>query len=187
MEAAATAGPKSQRIFRPENAEELLRGWLLHAHKGRRRHDKAARRYDQTKFWLGGGATAVSAVVGTSVFAALQQTASQTMKFVVVIVSMLAAVLTSLSAFLNLSERAEKHRAAGVHYKMVVRELERLLSCADPVVSGNGDDIRLVLKRLDELEESAPVVPVPIYEQVEREWNSGQVEFAEKADELYHG
>ena len=35
-----------KKLFEPANREELLRGWLLHAHKGRGRHDFAARRND---------------------------------------------------------------------------------------------------------------------------------------------
>ena len=36
-------GP-AKPLFEPADTEELLRGWLLHAHKSRDRHDEAARR-----------------------------------------------------------------------------------------------------------------------------------------------
>jgi len=62
------------QIFEPDNPNELLRGWLLHAHKGRDRHDLAARRCDRQRYLLGIPATIFSAIVGTSTFAALQET-----------------------------------------------------------------------------------------------------------------
>jgi len=64
-------------IFEPDNPNELLRGWLLHAHKGRDRHDLAARRSDHQRYLIGIPATITAAIVGTSTFAALQKTLIQ--------------------------------------------------------------------------------------------------------------
>lgn len=42
-----------KKLFEPANREELLRGRLLHAHKGRDGHGLAARRNDTYRYWLG--------------------------------------------------------------------------------------------------------------------------------------
>jgi hypothetical protein len=181
--------PKSngKEIFKPRGTEELLKGWLLHAHKGRRRHDLAARRCDQYRIWLGGLAAAFSAIVGTSVFAIFEKgTSDFTIKVVVVIISLLSAILTSLSTFLNLSERAEKHRSAGVRYKEVIRELERILSASVDGLTNSDVSLTRIQKQLDELEERAPVVAERIYDRVENEWRKGGITFVEKAGDLYH-
>jgi len=178
--------PYAKKIFEPDNIEQLLRGWLLHAHKGRYRHDLAARRCDNNRLWLGSSAVVFSAIVGTSVFAALGKDASDiSTKLLVAMTSILSAILTSLTTFLNLSERAEKHRSAGVRYKIVIRELERILSTpvdgltnADPSVGG-------IKKQLDELEESAPVVPERLYDRVENDWNTRGLHFVGRAADLY--
>jgi len=49
----------------------------------------------------------------------------------------------------------------------------------DPVAVG-------LKKQLDDLEESAPVVPEWIYDRVEREWKQKGAHFVGKAAELYH-
>jgi hypothetical protein len=187
--AAMSAGREPRRIFEPDNVEELLRGWLLHAHKGRRRHDLSARRCTTLRLWIGGIAASVSAIVGTSVFVALEKETSKTsnIPFAVMIASLaiLSAVLTSLTTFLNLSERAEKHRSAGVEYKKVIREVERILSVPVGNLANSDPSVVALEKRLDDIEDGAPVVPERIYDRVEAEWDKRGVEMVPKADDLY--
>jgi hypothetical protein len=182
---ATNAQGDAKTIFEPENVPELLHGWLLHAHKGRARHDLAARRCDTQRFWIGGSAAVVSAVVGTSVFATLEKAEIDFLfKVGIAFIAIVAAILTNLTAFLNLAERAEKHRSAGVRYKIIIRELERLrahdFANAEILVPA-------MKKQLDDLEEIAPVVPERYYDQVEDEWKEKGVEFVGKAVCLYPG
>jgi len=158
------------KIFEPDNTNELLRGWLLHAHKGRDRHDLAARRCDQQRYLLGIPATIASAIVGTGVFAALQDSPSRSVQIMVGVLAVIAAILTSVQAFLDLGARAERHRMAGVKYKAIIRRLEQLgigtiseLGLEAPVVT----ELR---KNLDTLEEEMPVVPPPIYDVIEAKY-----------------
>jgi hypothetical protein len=181
-----SADPKL--IFEPESTQQLLHGWLLHAHKGRDRHDLAARRCDLTRRWLGGIATALAAAVGTSIFAAWEKDLggpNRFFQFGIVTIAIASAVLTALSSFLNLAERTEKHRAAGVHYKKMVRELERIL--IQPVNNPSPDrpEVTRVQEQLDELEENAPVVPEKLYQRVEDEWKQKGVKPVPIADDLY--
>jgi hypothetical protein len=92
-----TAGPEVQlkKLFEPSNREELLRGWLLHAHKGRDRHDLAARRNDTYRYWLGVPAIILSAIVGTTVFASLETQVDTSLKIVLGLISITSAVLAS--------------------------------------------------------------------------------------------
>src|SRR5688572_28165261 len=62
-----------KRIYEPLESRELLRGWLLHAHKERDRHNAAARRYARSHISLGVLTVGISAAAGTSVFASLSQ------------------------------------------------------------------------------------------------------------------
>ena len=155
------------QIFEPDNPNELLRGWLLHAHKGRDRHDLAARRCDRQRYLLGIPATVFSAIVGTSTFAALQETPGSAARGIIGGLAIIAAILASLQSFLDLGARAERHRIAGVKYKAVIRRLEQL---GIGSVSGMGLDAPVlteVRQSLDGLEEEMPVVPPSIYDLIE--------------------
>lgn len=174
-----------RKVFEPVDLEELLKGWLLHAHKGRERHDRAARSSDRNRLWIGGAAAILSAVVGTTVFGALERETSITVRAIVGAVSIIAAILTGLSGFLNLSERTEKHRMAGVRYKIAVRDLERLLSAPLTALTRDSQPILEIQKKLDDLEETAPVMPERIFDRVDNDWRNAGAEFVGSADKLY--
>ena len=157
-------------IFDPDSYEALLQGWSLHVRKQREKHDLAATRYDWYNRLLSGVVAVLSAVVGTAVFTSLEKQVDGWIRIVAGLLSFLAAVLSSVTTSFNFAQRAEAHRAAGVRYKCVLRELEQLL--VQPADSLNAqpkifDEIR---KRLDELELQAPVAPMRINEMIERKY-----------------
>jgi hypothetical protein len=161
------------QIFEPDNPNELLRGWLLHAHKGRDRHDLAARRCDHQRYLLGIPATIISAIVGTSTFAALQQSPGRPgIAISIGALAIVAAILASVQSFLDLGARAERHRIAGVKYKAVIRRLEQL---GIGTLSGQGLDAPVlteIRQGLDALEEEMPVVPPSVYDAVEARYRT---------------
>jgi hypothetical protein len=172
------ANVQAQKLFEPANREELLRGWLLHAHKGRDRHDLAARRNDSYRYWLGVPTIILSAVVGTSVFASLQTQVATPLRIALGLVSIASAVLASLQTFYGFASSAESHRVAGVKYKIIVRELEQILTQPLEQLPDKADFFNDLRKRLDDLELAAPVVPEGIYRQIEKRYAS--VVFADK-------
>lgn len=154
-------------IFEPDNPNELLRGWLLHAHKGRDRHDLAARDCDRQRYLLGIPATIASAIVGTGTFAALQESPDRVVQIGISFLAIITAILIGLQTFLDLAVRAERHRVAGIKYKAVIRQMEQL---GIGTISGSGQEASVVSdlrQSLDTLEEEMPVVPPRIYNAVE--------------------
>lgn len=179
----STHSSYTKKVFEPKNPKELLRGWLIHSHKGRQRHDQAARQLEHRRNWLGAFAAVLAAVVGGSVFAALEQGASKEWKLTLAMISVLSAVLASLSTFLNLAERAEKHRTAGVQYKAIIRELERGL--ADAKLAADPEAVEKLEKRLNELEENSPIVPLRLFKKVDDEWTERGMETITRAENFY--
>lgn len=171
-----------KKLFEPANREELLRGWLLHAHKCRDRHDLAARRNDTYRYWLGVPTIIFATVVGSSVFASLDTQVDISLKIILGLVSITSAVLASLQTFYNFAGRAETHRVAGIKYKVIIRELEQLLTGSAqqlPEKAAFLDDLR---QRLDDLELEAPVVADSIYRRIEERYNN--VVFSDKVAAL---
>lgn len=107
--------------------ESILREWcedasiLLHAH-----FDEGAR-CERQNLKLGVPALILSAVVGTSIFAALGKEPSLAAKVAVGCISMAVTIMTSLQTFLRFSERAEKHRVAGAMFASLRKEIEQTL------------------------------------------------------------
>ena len=174
---------KPEKVFQPANPEELLRGWLLHAHKGRDRHDLAARQNDTYRYWLGVPAITFATIVGTSVFATLENQVDLWIKIAMGLISITSAVLASLQTFFNHASQSEVHRVTGVKYKIIIRELEQILTQPAKQLQENSDFLNDLRKRLDELELDAPVVPDSIYKRIQDRYDN--VVFEDKADELY--
>jgi conflict system pore-forming effector with SLATT domain len=164
--------PEDKRLFEPASMKELLRGWLLHAHKGRDRHDMASRRYEGRRSALGLPTIVLSTVVGTSVFASLGTQAGTWAQITVGFLSVTAAVFSALQTFFDYPVRAERHRMAGAKYKAIIRELEEVLAVPDAVATHDPAWLDALRQRLDALEEEAPVVAPGIYDEVERRYAS---------------
>jgi hypothetical protein len=166
----------TKKLPEPVDGNELLRFWLLHAHKGRDRHDKAARRNDKFFYWLGVPAVILSAAVGTSIFATLNAQVGSEFKVILGLVSIAAAILLSLQTFANFGSRAESHRLAGVKYKIVIRELEQILAGPLQQCLENAEFLNNLRSRLDSLETEAPIVPESIYRAVEGNYKGAKFE-----------
>jgi hypothetical protein len=172
-----------KRLFEPGNPKELLRGWLLHAHKGRDRHDVAARRFEGRRYSFGVPAIVLSAVVGTSVFSSLGQGTGVAASIIVGLLSVTATVLAALQTFLDYPGRAARHRVAGAKYKALIRELEQVLAEPTALAATDGTWLTAVRARFDTLEEDAPVVAPRIYDRVEQTY--ANVKFVGEALALY--
>jgi len=170
-----------KRVFTPAGIDELIKGWLIHAHKSRDRHDEAARRYAKGQYALGIPSLVASTVVGSSVVSSLASNAVP--PWWVAVLSLLAAVLAALQTFLDYGGRSDKHRGAAVRYKAAIRQLEQLR-----VRRADHEDIRReeldqVRASLDTLEDAAPVVMPSIYDRVEKKYKD--MKYVEEALELY--
>jgi len=171
-------------LFLPTEIPELLSGWLLHAHKERDRHDYAARRYEGRRFILGSIAIALSAAVGTSVFASLATAAKDPWIAVAVgLASVAATVLTALSTFLDYAGRAQRHRKAAAACKSIVHEIEQAFATIQSGGQVDHAGIQAIRTRFDTIESETPVVLSAVYGEIQREYRA--VHFVQKAEELY--
>jgi len=82
-------------------------------------------------FWLGIPAVILSTVVGTAVFATLEnQSVGITARVIIALVSIAAAVLAGLQTFLRMSETAAAHGQAGDWYASIKRDIEQAARAA---------------------------------------------------------
>lgn len=171
----------TKKLFEPQSTVELLRGWLIHAHKGRDRHDLAARIYERARYGFGIPTLVVSTIVGTAVFSALVSKAAP--EWWVGVLSVLAAVLSALQTFLDFPTRAERHRSAGVKYKAVIRSLEQSLAELGIGASPPATAIGSLRTQLDTLEDEAPVIMPRIFDRIEKRYS--RVSYVREALDLY--
>jgi hypothetical protein len=152
---------------------DLLHRWLKRVRESAFAHYVAEEKYSRLRLIIGVPAAFMSAIVGTSVFAALDSNSGldTRVKIIVGVMSILAAVLTGLQTFLRFSERAEQHRKIATEFGILRRYIEANLTANKPVSDQLVDDIR---KRIDDLTKSAPNVPPNVWDKaVKRASSSG--------------
>ena len=113
----------------PQDVKELVLAWLRRARESQMAHYEMANVLSRRSQWLGVPVILITAIVGTSVFASIAaEPIAVEAKVVVGLLSVFAAVLSSLQTFFKFSERAEKHRAFAARYGAVRREIEALFA-----------------------------------------------------------
>jgi hypothetical protein len=120
--------PEAVKVPWTEAVLALLREWQQRAAVSQDAHYLIATRLGRSNLWFGIPVVVFSTVVGTSVFATLQENVSVGWRIAIGIVSVVAAVLASLQTFLRFQERAEKHRASAELWAAIRREIDQMLA-----------------------------------------------------------
>lgn len=140
-------------------ANLLLADWFRRVRQNQNIHYECATWYARWNYFLGIPAIILSTGVGTAVFASLELAATGEQRIIVGIVSLVAAILTSLQTFLRFSERGDQHRMAASEYGAIRRTLEYIKTFPpneDEAIRSAFNDIR---KQMDELSKVSPAVP----------------------------
>jgi hypothetical protein len=124
-------------------------------------------------FYLGIPAVILSTIVGTAVFTSLSETATKpAVKIVVGLLSLVSAVLATLQTFLNLSDRAAKHKYAGARYGAIRRRLE-LLKTMPPTTSDDlQKELASIKNEMDEIAAESPSVPSAMKDRIDKKLKS---------------
>jgi hypothetical protein len=148
--------------------KELLSSWLRAAALNEAAQYAACKWFGRLHYYVGIPVVVFSTSVASSVFSKAEDAASSKEHVVLGVISVLAAVLAGIQTFLGLSERSEKHRAAGASFADIGYEIEQCLACdlerradAEAVL----DSIRT---RIGMMIEQAPAVPEHLWERESR-------------------
>lgn len=125
-------------------------------------HYKTAEYLAQKHRRLSGWSAVLSAIVGTAVFGTLQSNPDNVVKIVVGLLSVVAAVLATISTSMGYQEKAESHRMAGAKYNSVGRSLELLRAAPTIDVTQLGT----LRDRLDALAAEMPHIPKHVHEEI---------------------
>ena len=142
---------------------DLVARWRFRVHRVQLAHYETARRLERQHLWLGIFAIALSAAVGTAVFASLAVDDRPLVRIVIGALSVVAAVLTSLQTFLKSADSAEKHRIAGSKLGHLKHEIE-LLSVFSPETDAELREQLVALEsRWAKVRDENPSIPPKIW------------------------
>jgi len=111
----------------PSDVSSLLVKWINNAQQYSEAHLQESIILQKRHTIIGAPSVALSSIVGTSIFAGIQEAAqSVELKWILAGLSMGAAALAALVTFYNMAARAASHRIVSEEYQDVIRRLEIL-------------------------------------------------------------
>lgn len=141
----------------------LLSKWERRADVASRLHYRRAARYERMNIAFGVPVIVLTTLVGTSLFATIQQAGAFGLRIAAGIVSVLAAILASVHRYLRVAEYAEGHRVAANRWAAIKREIEKTRSLHPTYPDVRGDPIHYLDKLSREFDrvagESPPLGP----------------------------
>lgn len=140
--------------------KELLQEWYRRVSVTQAAHYYSAGDFGSRKYFLGVPTVILTTLVGTSVFAALQEQLAYWVQISVGLASVAAALLSGLQTFLGDAERSEKHRTAAAQYGALGRELECCLSKGSEISEEQLSNLR---HSLNKLAIESPNIPLKTY------------------------
>lgn len=147
---------------------ELIAQWHFRNHRVQLCHYESARQFQRLHLWLGLPAIALSAIVGTAVFAGLSKEASVEIRILTGLLSVTAAALTGLQTFLKYSELAEKHRLAGARFANLTHRIEMLASFPLATEQETLDALTAIEQSWGKLREESPMLPARLWRHFEK-------------------
>jgi MFS family permease len=161
----------------------LLREWQLRAAVSQDAHYRRATRMSSYNLLFGIPVVIFSTIVGTSVFATLQENVDVSWRIAVGIVSVLAAVLASLQTFLRFQERAEKHRAAAELWASIRREMDQMLALHPDYLAERSDPksyLDQLRRRMGEVSSQSPEIG-------DKDWSAAEARYGSRASPPVEG
>lgn len=124
--------------------------------------------------WIGIPVVATTTIVGTAIFGSLQtEDLALEWKILTGLLSILAAVLSSLQTFFKYPELAERHKKAGAEYAAMRRRLDIFIlkyrHNSERDRQSALKDFEEIATRFGELAEESPSIPDKWYDQSKRE------------------
>jgi hypothetical protein len=152
------------------DTERLLVDWRRRAAAAVTAHYRLAYRCRRRNVALGVPVVVLSSVVGTSLFATLNETSVDSdVRLTIGVVSVAAAVLASLQTFLRFAERAERHVIAADWYSAVRRGVDEALALPPVARKPPAEYLPTIRKEMSKIGQQAPEIPAPLWSRVAAE------------------
>ncbi len=139
-------------------------------------HYQMALRFNRHERLLGIPVIVTTTVVGTAIFATLQQDAAVGWKIATGLLSVTAATLAALQTFFNYGGEAQRHAEVAVGYARLWRHIDQFKLRYQQETATREEcltDLATLVKDMDDLERQAPRITNKIWQQVKNEAEHG--------------
>lgn len=146
------------------SVQDVLDEWKSRAERALFAHRYAAKGFQALHLWLGIPLVAITALVGTSIFATLESQPYFWVKSITAAASVLAAILAAVQTFVSPQDRRQIHNEAAAGFAAVRRKIEEFEALPVDEKPPAKEFLDCVREELDTLARKYPPVP-------DRYWN----------------
>ncbi|MGW6904966.1 SLATT domain-containing protein [Streptomyces sp. NPDC054940] len=143
-------------------ARKTLADWHRNVRIFHIAHERSASSFHNRSRQYGVASLTLSAVVGTAIFATINESPDLALQILAGLLSVLAAVLAALQSFLGYPQLTEQHRQAVLEYGRIRRRMEVALA-GDPELI-TSDLLSAFATELDALRLTAPSLPQRVHD-----------------------
>jgi hypothetical protein len=169
MAETPTRKPKAapSKVVWNDEIEHLYSSWHRRVAAAEYGHRLMSDRMRNRHLALGIPVVVLTTIVGTSVFASLQDTSVPTAVAIVVgSLSLLAAVLSSLQTFMRYALRSDGHRIAAIRYETLRRDMAEVLAMPRAARADPARELDGVRGRLDRYAKESPLIGQRLWEEL---------------------
>src|SRR5436309_372433 len=151
--------------------EQLLQDWRNRTYAAQTGHYFMTERLRRLNYLLGVPVIIVTSIVGTTIFASLNQDVSVPVRVTVGVVSLLAAVLSGLQTFFNFAKTAALHAGAAAWYSAIRRDIEELLALPVGLRDDPRASIHAIRKEMNKVTQTSPELTEHLWASLARRFN----------------
>ncbi len=147
-----------------EDLRILILAWYRRARLANQAHAQAASRARHNSFLLGIPAVALSAIVGSAIFATIDKTPNRYLQVAAGFLSLVTSALTALQTFLRLDDQVQNHESASRAFGAIRREIGQLGAIAHHSRQEAESRLNEIRKEYDQASAASRNVPQKIWD-----------------------
>ncbi|MBA3647271.1 MAG: SLATT domain-containing protein [Chitinophagales bacterium] len=130
-----------------QNSTDKLKRIKVDSLYGKKKHFNAADRFKKYHYKIGIPLIAINILTGSILFYVLTDGATNWIKYVPLVLALIAALLSGFQTYLNLPQKVEGHRRVGNRYLSVMKKCDRLQG----YIADNLITLEVMIQRLEEI------------------------------------
>jgi hypothetical protein len=109
-----------------ENSIDKLKRIKVDSLYGKKKHFNAGDRHEARHYWIGIPLIVINIITGSILFYVIKEGFEGWSKYIPLILTMIAALLSGFQTYLNLPRKVEGHRRVGNKYLSVMKKCDRI-------------------------------------------------------------
>lgn len=130
-----------------QNSIDKLRRIKVDSLYGKKKHFNAADRHEKSHFRIGIPLIIINVLTGSILFYVLTDGTTNWIKFIPLVLALIAALLSGFQTYLNLPQKVEGHRRIGNRYLSIMKKCDRFQGYISDNIISNTE----IVQRLEEL------------------------------------